>query len=193
MTSGNHARQIMKHTTPFSHADCPTAKLECAVPMDYPGNALQSSRAACCSAGARARRQHARCSGAQKQLQHATHEIQQAAGRAGAPCDACRNSLASGETTTNPYAFLIAASAHEMHRLLLICHALRDLVQLTLQVVDLDALRELSWSGIPSELRPVCWRLLVGYLPPNRERRCSCSALHRGDYHVHPASTGGVT
>jgi hypothetical protein len=34
--------------------------------------------------------------------------------------------------------------------------------------VDLDALRELSWSGIPQELRPVCWRLLLGYLPPNK-------------------------
>eukprot|EP00879_Flechtneria_rotunda_P004453 GHRR01004704.1.p1 GENE.GHRR01004704.1~~GHRR01004704.1.p1 ORF type:complete len:208 (+),score=72.30 GHRR01004704.1:301-924(+) len=36
------------------------------------------------------------------------------------------------------------------------------------QLIDLDALRELSWSGIPQELRPVCWRLLLGYLPPNR-------------------------
>lgn len=41
------------------------------------------------------------------------------------------------------------------------------------QVVDLEALRELAWSGIPAELRPVCWQLLLGYLPPNRERRCA--------------------
>ena len=40
-----------------------------------------------------------------------------------------------------------------------------------LQVVDLDALRELAWSGVPSDLRPACWQLLLGYLPPNRERR----------------------
>jgi len=39
------------------------------------------------------------------------------------------------------------------------------------QVVDLEALRELAWSGIPAELRPQCWQLLLGYLPPNRERR----------------------
>lgn len=39
------------------------------------------------------------------------------------------------------------------------------------QVVDLEALRELAWSGIPAGLRPTCWRLLLGYLPPNRERR----------------------
>lgn len=38
-------------------------------------------------------------------------------------------------------------------------------------MVDLDALRELAWSGIPADLRPVCWQLLLGYLPPNRERR----------------------
>jgi len=41
------------------------------------------------------------------------------------------------------------------------------------QVVDLEALRELAWSGIPAELRPGCWQLLLGYLPPNRERRCA--------------------
>jgi len=41
-----------------------------------------------------------------------------------------------------------------------------------LQVVDLDALKELAWSGVPSDLRPTCWQLLLGYLPPNRERRC---------------------
>lgn len=35
-------------------------------------------------------------------------------------------------------------------------------------VIDLDALREMAWSGLPAELRPVCWRLLLGYLPPNR-------------------------
>ena len=40
-----------------------------------------------------------------------------------------------------------------------------------MQVVDLDALRELAWSGVPSDLRPTCWQLLLGYLPPNRERR----------------------
>lgn len=32
--------------------------------------------------------------------------------------------------------------------------------------VDIDALRELAWNGIPHDLRPVCWRLLLGYQPP---------------------------
>ncbi len=37
--------------------------------------------------------------------------------------------------------------------------------------VDLDLLRELAWSGTPGDLRPLCWQLLLGYLPPNRDRR----------------------
>jgi hypothetical protein len=32
--------------------------------------------------------------------------------------------------------------------------------------VDLDALRKLAWGGIPAEVRPDCWRLLLGYMPP---------------------------
>ena len=36
---------------------------------------------------------------------------------------------------------------------------------------NLDELRELSWNGIPREVRPVAWQLLSGYLPPNVERR----------------------
>jgi hypothetical protein len=34
--------------------------------------------------------------------------------------------------------------------------------------VDLDALRELAWGGIPLPLRPQVWRLLCGYVPPAR-------------------------
>lgn len=49
-------------------------------------------------------------------------------------------------------------------------------------VVDLDALRELSWSGIPPNLRPICWRLLLGYLPPNKERRDGVLARKRREY-----------
>jgi hypothetical protein len=40
-----------------------------------------------------------------------------------------------------------------------------------LSQVDLDALRELAWSGVPPQLRSMCWRLLLGYLPPSTERR----------------------
>ena len=51
-------------------------------------------------------------------------------------------------------------------------------LDIALQVVDLDALRELAWSGVPSDLRPTCWQLLLGYLPPNRERRCPSHTCH---------------
>lgn len=49
-------------------------------------------------------------------------------------------------------------------------------------VVDLDTLRELAWSGIPAHLRPDCWRLLLGYLPPNTERRETILARKRREY-----------
>lgn len=49
-------------------------------------------------------------------------------------------------------------------------------------VVDIEALRELAWSGIPPNLRPLCWRLLLGYLPPNRERRDHILARKRREY-----------
>jgi hypothetical protein len=49
-------------------------------------------------------------------------------------------------------------------------------------VVDLDALRELSWSGVPPELRPLCWRLLLGYLPPNRARQAGVLLRKRREY-----------
>ncbi|GAB4813408.1 hypothetical protein N2152v2_000454 [Parachlorella kessleri] len=50
------------------------------------------------------------------------------------------------------------------------------------QVADLEALRELSWSGIPPHLRSLCWRLLLGYLPPSRDRRQQILARKRQEY-----------
>ena len=44
--------------------------------------------------------------------------------------------------------------------------------------VDLDILRELAWSGTPADLRPLCWQLLLGYLPPNRDRRYAAASAH---------------
>ena len=44
--------------------------------------------------------------------------------------------------------------------------------------VDLDILRELAWSGTPADLRPLCWQLLLGYLPPNRDRRYAAALAH---------------
>ena len=48
--------------------------------------------------------------------------------------------------------------------------------------MDLDALRELCWTGVPPALRPLCWRLLLGYLPPGAERRGAVLARKRREY-----------
>jgi len=49
-------------------------------------------------------------------------------------------------------------------------------------IVNLDGLRELAWSGIPPSLRPLCWRLLLGYVPPNRELRDQVLLRKRREY-----------
>ncbi|KAJ8101798.1 rab-GTPase-TBC domain-containing protein [Lipomyces tetrasporus] len=48
--------------------------------------------------------------------------------------------------------------------------------------VDVSALRNLAWSGIPDELRPMSWQLLLGYLPSNADRRVSTLARKRREY-----------
>lgn len=48
--------------------------------------------------------------------------------------------------------------------------------------VDLVALRSLSWSGIPPELRMMAWQLLLGYLPCNSARREITLARKRKEY-----------
>jgi hypothetical protein len=49
-------------------------------------------------------------------------------------------------------------------------------------VVDLDALREAAWSGVPPSLRPQVWRLLLGYTPPSRARQQAALARRRREY-----------
>lgn len=49
-------------------------------------------------------------------------------------------------------------------------------------VVDLDALREAAWSGIPQALRPQVWRLLLGYAPPARARQAAALSRRRREY-----------
>lgn len=50
-------------------------------------------------------------------------------------------------------------------------------------MLNLIALKELSWSGVPNKMRPVTWRLLSGYLPTSLERRNSVLERKRLDYH----------
>ncbi|KAF9918215.1 GTPase-activating protein [Linnemannia zychae] len=49
-------------------------------------------------------------------------------------------------------------------------------------VVDLDVLRKLSWSGVPTAIRPIVWQLLVGYLPCNSDRRNLALERKRKEY-----------
>ncbi|KAI8076519.1 rab-GTPase-TBC domain-containing protein [Gilbertella persicaria] len=48
--------------------------------------------------------------------------------------------------------------------------------------VDLVALRSLSWSGIPEQVRMMAWQLLLGYLPCNSARRETTLARKRKEY-----------
>ncbi|KAK6542997.1 GTPase-activating protein [Orbilia ellipsospora] len=48
--------------------------------------------------------------------------------------------------------------------------------------VDLTKLRSLAWGGIPDELRPMAWQLLLGYLPANSERRVATLERKRKEY-----------
>ncbi|KAF2300313.1 hypothetical protein GH714_011670 [Hevea brasiliensis] len=43
--------------------------------------------------------------------------------------------------------------------------------ELSATTVILERLRELAWSGVPPYMRPTIWRLLLGYAPPNSDRR----------------------
>ncbi|CAB4263767.1 unnamed protein product [Prunus armeniaca] len=48
--------------------------------------------------------------------------------------------------------------------------------------VILEKLRELAWSGIPPYMRPDVWRLLLGYAPPNSDRRGGVLKRKRLEY-----------
>lgn len=49
--------------------------------------------------------------------------------------------------------------------------------------VDLEELRKLSWSGIPSQYRATAWKLLSGYLPLIAGRREAMLDRKRKEYH----------
>ncbi|KAL8124380.1 GTPase-activating protein gyp1 [Apium graveolens] len=54
--------------------------------------------------------------------------------------------------------------------------------ELSAPAVILDKLRELAWSGVPPYLRPSVWRLLLGYAPPNSDRRDGVLRRKRLEY-----------
>lgn len=48
--------------------------------------------------------------------------------------------------------------------------------------VDLNILKKHAWNGIPDEFRPIVWKLLMGYLPCNAERREATLFRKRNEY-----------
>ncbi|ORY25082.1 rab-GTPase-TBC domain-domain-containing protein [Naematelia encephala] len=48
--------------------------------------------------------------------------------------------------------------------------------------VDLAELRRLAWSGIPSEVRPIAWQLLLNYLPLPTQPRLTTLSRKRKEY-----------
>ncbi|KAJ3335188.1 GTPase-activating protein, partial [Kappamyces sp. JEL0680] len=60
------------------------------------------------------------------------------------------------------------------------CQKFKTLLELP--NVDFDQLRKLAWPGIPDEIRPTVWKLLMGYLPANSDRRDATLARKRAEY-----------
>eukprot|EP01041_Mallomonas_annulata_P003288 gene3288-6515_t len=48
--------------------------------------------------------------------------------------------------------------------------------------VDLNALRKISWNGVPYEFKNMVWQLLLGYLPTNKSRRETTLQRKRKEY-----------
>lgn len=53
---------------------------------------------------------------------------------------------------------------------------------LSSQDVNIAELRKLAWAGIPPDLRPMAWQLLLGYLPLPTPLRSTTLARKRGEY-----------
>ncbi|CAH8538214.1 unnamed protein product [Heterobilharzia americana] len=49
-------------------------------------------------------------------------------------------------------------------------------------ITDLATLRQLSWSGIPEDIRPTVWKLLCDYLPTSSDRRVTVLSDKRKQY-----------
>ncbi|OTF78138.1 TBC1 domain family member 22B-like protein, partial [Euroglyphus maynei] len=50
------------------------------------------------------------------------------------------------------------------------------------EITDLSLLRTITWSGISDEVRPLAWKLLLGYLPPVRSKRPIVSENKKTEY-----------
>jgi TBC1 domain family member 2 len=53
---------------------------------------------------------------------------------------------------------------------------------LQMPIVPLPSLKKLAWNGIPDELRPMVWQMLLGYLPCEASKRVEILASKRHEY-----------
>ncbi|KAJ6246783.1 tbc1 domain family member 22a [Anaeramoeba flamelloides] len=58
----------------------------------------------------------------------------------------------------------------------------RFLKVLDQEIIEIENLRSLSWSGIPKRLRSLTWKILLGYLPVNKSRRATTLERKRKEY-----------
>lgn len=50
-------------------------------------------------------------------------------------------------------------------------------------LVDLKRLRDILWNGCPANLRPICWKISLGYIPPSFHRHHETLLRKRAEYH----------
>lgn len=50
------------------------------------------------------------------------------------------------------------------------------------EIADLSKLHSLSWLGVPNELRPMTWKLLLAYVPVVKAKRPATLERKRGEY-----------
>ena len=63
------------------------------------------------------------------------------------------------------------------------------------RVIDVDALREAAWSGLPARYRMATWQMLFGYLPLQRDRVPEALARRKAEYLAavsHSRALGGA-
>ncbi|TDL26196.1 RabGAP/TBC [Rickenella mellea] len=76
-----------------------------------------------------------------------------------------------------------ATSAHIVRELSIRTNRRHKFVDcVTAEDVSIVELRKLSWNGIPDDLRPVAWQLLLGYLPLPTPLRASTLSRKREEY-----------
>lgn len=88
----------------------------------------------------------------------------------------------SNTALSKPEPSEIAAKAERDELNSLVSRILKFQTALSAPTVDIDQLRNLSWSGVPPDLRPRTWMHLLGYLPSTAERREKTLAKKRLEY-----------